>query len=337
MEKVKIIQVGLGPIGQEIVKYTVERKGIEIVAAVDPAADKVGRNLGELCSLDEKLGVKVSPTIDSAVEGSKPTVAILTTVSRLEEIIPQVEEIAGYGMNVVSTCEELAFPWTRKPELAKRLDEIGRKHNVSILGTGVNPGFLMDFLPLVMSGVCREVKSIKVSRIQDASSRRIPFQKKIGAGLTREEFEEKRKAGTLCHVGLTESMQMIAATMNWHLEKTEDILSPVIADSEITGGYRKIGPGMAAGVQQIGRGYLQGKELITLEFRAAVGERNPHDTIKIKGTPEITSTIKGGLNGDVATCAVTLNAVKSIIPAAPGLRTMADIPVVSFFKSLAQE
>lgn len=334
MEKAKIIQVGLGSIGQEIVKYTAERKGVEIVAAVDPAPDKTDRDLGELCFLGKKLGIKVSPSVESALKESKPKVALLTTVSTLEKIVPQIEEIARYGINVISTCEELAFPWRRKAGLAKRLDEAGKKDNVSILGTGVNPGFLMDFLPLVISGACREVERIKVSRIQDASSRRIPFQKKIGAGLTREEFEEKRKAGTLCHVGLTESMEMIAATMNWRLEKSEDILTPVIARSEITSGYTRIERGMAAGVEQIGRGYRQGKEVITLEFRAAVGEENPQDTIEIKGSPEITSTIKGGLNGDVATCAITLNAVKSIIPAAPGLRTMADIPVVSFFKTL---
>jgi 4-hydroxy-tetrahydrodipicolinate reductase len=332
--EVKVIQIGLGSLGQKVVNYARQRKGIEVVAAVDPAPDKAGRDLSELCSLDKKLGIEVSPNLESALKESKPEVALLTTVSSLEKIVPQIEEIARYGINVVSTCEELSFPWNTRPELAKKLDELGKKHNISILGTGVNPGFLMDFLPLVMTGVCQEVKRIKVSRIQDASFRRVPFQKKIGAGFTLGEFEQKRRAGTLRHVGLTESMQMIASAMNWHLDKTEDILTPVIATSEITSGYTKIELGMAAGVQQVGRGYLRGEEVITLEFRASVGEKNPHDTIRIEGNPGITSTIKGGVNGDVATCAVTLNAIKSIIQSAPGLRTMADIPPVSFFDSL---
>jgi len=321
MKQIKIIQVGLGPLGQKIVNYVVERKGIEIVAAVDPAPDKAGKNLSELCSLNKDLGIKVSADIKSAIkENNKPKVALLATVSSLQRIVPQIEEIAKYGINVISTCEELAFPWDTQPEPARRLDEIAKRYSVSILATGVNPGFLMDFLPIALTGVCQEVRSIKVSRIQDASFRRVPFQKKIGAGLSPDEFEEKRKTGTLRHVGLTESIQMIASKMGWKLDKTEEILTPIMAESA----------GIATGVQQIGKGYVNGEEKIALIFRAAIGEKNPRDTIEIKGVPEITSTIAGGINGDIATCAIIVNAIKPIINASPGLKTMTDIPVVSF-------
>ena len=322
MKRIKIIPVGLGPVGQKIVKYVVERNGLEIVAAVDPAADKAGKKLSELCGLNEDSGIKISDDMKSAVkENNKPDVALLATVSSLQRIIPQIEEIAKYGINVVSTCEELVFPWATQPELARRLDEIAQKYGISVLATGVNPGFLMDFLPIALTGVCQEVKSIKVSRIQDASFRRVPFQKKIGAGLSLMEFEEKKKTETLRHVGLTQSMQMIARRMGWKLDKTEDILTPIMAESAR----------IATGVQQIGKGYVNGEEKITLFFRAAIGEKNPRDTIEIKGTPEITSTIVGGINGDIATCAIIINAIKSIIDASPGLKTMTDIPVVSFF------
>jgi len=333
MNTIKIIQVGLGPLGQKITKYILERRGLEIVGAVDSAPDKAGKDLGELCSID-KLGIQISKSLDAVMGNSKPDVALLTTVSDMERITPQIEEIISCKIPVVSTCEELSFPWETSPELAKRIDETAKSHNVSVLGTGVNPGFLMDFLPIAMTGVCQDVKSIKVSRIQDASFRRIPFQKKIGAGLTLEEFENKRKSGTLRHVGLTESMHMIASKMGWKLSRTEDILTPVVAEHDIKTDVMKISEGMARGVQQIGKGYVNGEELITLEFRAAIGERNSHDTIEIKGTPDITSTIKGGVNGDIATCAVTINAIKSILNTTPGLRTMADVPVVSFFDSL---
>ncbi len=319
MKRIKIIPVGLGPVGQKIVKYVVERNGLEIVAAVDPAADKTGKKLSELCGLNEDSGIKISDDMKSAVkENNKPDVALLATVSSLQRIIPQIEEIAKYGINVVSTCEELVFPWATQPELARRLDEIAQKYGISVLATGVNPGFLMDFLPIALTGVCQEVKSIKVSRIQDASFRRVPFQKKIGAGLSLDEFEEKKKTGTLCHVGLTQSMQMIARRMGWKLDKTEDILTPIMAKSDVV-----------AGVQQIGKGYVQGEEKITLLFRAAIGEKNPRDTIEIKGIPEITSTIAGGINGDVATCAIIVNAIKSIIDTSPGLKTMTDISLIS--------
>ena len=332
MKRIKIIPVGLGPVGQKIVKYVVERNGLEIVAAVDPAADKAGKKLSELCGLNEDSGIKISDDMKSAVkENNKPDIALLATVSSLQRIIPQIEEIAKYGINVVSTCEELVFPWATQPELARRLDEIAQKYGISVLATGVNPGFLMDFLPIALTGVCQEVKSIKVSRIQDASIRRVPFQKKIGAGLSLDEFEEKKKTGTLRHVGLTQSMQMIARRMGWKLDKTEDILTPII-DPHLSlpplRGRNEEG-GIATGVQQIGKGYVNGEEKITLFFRAAIGEKNPRDTIEIKGIPEITSTIAGGINGDVATCAIIVNAIKPIIDTSPGLKTMTDISLIS--------
>ncbi len=354
MKQIKVIQIGLGPLGQKIVSYAVRRNGIEVIAAVDPAPDKAGKDLSKLCHLDKEVGITVSPDVNSAIKKNKPDVALLATVSNLEKIVPQIEEIIRYGINVVSTCEELAFPWIKEPELSRKLDEMAKKHNVAILGTGVNPGFLMDFLPIAFTGICQEVKSIKVSRIQDASIRRVPFQKKIGAGLTLEEFGQKKQAGTLRHVGLTESIHMIASRMGWKVDRTEDILTPVIAKSEAhphlsplshppdgspslrgrTEEGGEIPAGMAAGVQQIGKGYVNGEEKITLEFRASIGEKNPRDTIEIKGEPDITSTIAGGVNGDIATCAVIINAIRSIINVTPGLKTMVDIPVVSFFKSV---
>ncbi len=326
---IKVIQVGLGPIGQRTVQYAMERKGIEIVAAVDPAADKAGKDLGEVARLDKKLGVTVQTDIASAISSSKPDVAILTTVSSFRKCFGQIEEIIKHGVHVVSTCEEMSYPWLTEPQLAQQLDQAAKKYNVAVLGTGVNPGFVMDFLPAVLTGVCRNVKSIKVWRLQDASFRRVPFQKKIGAGLTLDEFEAKKQTGTLRHVGLIESIHMIAQSLGWELDRCEDVISPIVAEKEITSGYKKIEPGMAAGVQQIGKGYLDGQEVITLIFRASVGEPEPGDTIEIDGTPSIKSRILGGLNGDVATCAITANAIDSVMKSAPGLRVMTDIATIS--------
>ena len=333
MSMLKIIQIGVGPIGQRVVKYLLEREGMEVVAAVDPAPDKSGKDLGQLCGLDEPLGINVWPNLAEAMKTCKPDAAVLCTTSSMEKAVPQIEEIISHGLHVVSTCEELSHPWDTQPGLSKKLDEIARENEVAILGTGVNPGFLMDFLPLAMTAVCRKVESVSVSRVQDASVRRIPFQQKIGAGLTLEEFEAKRQTGTLRHVGLIESVQMIAARMGWKLDKTEDILTPVVAEREISTGYVPIKAGMAAGVRQIGKGYVGGAELIMLEFVAAVGQADPADTVQIIGDPPIKSIIPGGVNGDVATCAITVNAIKSIVTAQPGLRTMADIPPVTFFES----
>ncbi len=331
MSKLKVMLIGFGPIGQTAVKYILQRNNLQLVAVVDLHPDKVGKNLNNICWLDTDPGIIISLDISEALKNSQPDVALVTTVSSFKTCALQIEEIAARGINVVSTCEEMAYPWLTHPELSRQLDETAKQHNVALLGTGVNPGFLMDFLPAALTGICRDVQTIKVSRLQDASIRRIPFQQKIGAGLILDEFEAKKQTGTLRHVGLTESLHLIAYALGWRLDKTEDILSPVIAQKNITTGYKTIEPGMASGVQQIGKGYRDGKEVITLLFRAAVGEPYPADTIEIKGTPDVTSTIPGGINGDVATCSIAVNALSSITRAAPGLRVMTDIPTVSCF------
>lgn len=326
-----IVQVGLGPLGQKIVRFALERGTVNIIGAVDPAPDKVGKDLGELCGV-EKLGINVSGDLASALDGKKADAAVLSTVSSLSKIEPQIAELAGRGLNVVSTCEELSFPWWTGPEIAGRIDEVCKCNGVACLGTGVNPGYLMDFLPATLTAVCQRVDRIMVSRIQDASKRRIPFQQKIGAGLTPDQFNEKVKSGTLRHVGLTESMHMIAHRMGWALDKTTESLEPVIAETEIGSGYTPIKPGMARGVQQIGIGFMKGKEVISLIFRAGVGEPESYDKVEIFGEPNIESTIPGGVNGDIATCAITINALRSIVEAKPGLRTMVDIPAVAYSK-----
>lgn len=331
MEKIRVMQVGIGPIGQKVVRYMEERQAIDIVAAVDVDPDKIGKDLGQVCDLGKDLGVAVSGDLAAAVSDARPDVAVLTTVSSFEKCAVHAAEIAKLGVHVVSTCEEMSYPWETSPEAARQLDDTAKANNVAVLGTGVNPGFLMDFLPTALTAVCQDVTRIKVSRLQDATFRRIPFQQKIGAGLTLEQFEEKKKTGALRHVGLTESIQMIAANLGWKLDKTEDIISPVIAEQDIDSGYIPIKPGMAAGVNQVGKGWVSGEELITLEFTAAVGQPTSVDTIEIKGTPDITSTIPGGVNGDIATCAITVNAIKTVLRSSPGLRTMTDVPVVSFF------
>ena len=193
-------------------------------------------------------------------------------------------------------------------------------------------GILPNFLPSILTGVCQNVKSVKVSRVQDASIRRIPFQQKIGAGLIMEEFEAKKKSGTLSHVGLPESVDFIANRLGWKLDRNVETLEPVIAEKDIDSGYKPITKGMSCGVYQVGRGFAGEREVITLTFRAAVGEPESYDQVEIDGEPPIRSRITNGVNGDIATCAITLNTVGSVLRASPGLKTMGDIPPIAHFK-----
>ena len=330
-KKIRVVQYGLGPIGCEITQYLTERDHLEIVGAIDADPKKIGTDLGGLAKLNGLLGLKVTADSRELLERVDADVVVLTTNSSLEKILPQIMEIISCGKNVVSTCEELMYPWVTNPEVAREIDGSAKEHKVSVLSTGVNPGFLMDFLPLVMTSICRDVKKVTVERIQDAQYRRLPFQEKIGAGLSVQEFERRVREGSLKHVGLTESMHLLAARLGWALDRTEDVVDPVLADKPVVTENRTIEPGKALGVNQIGRGYLDSDEVITLVFRASIGELEPRDRIVIHGNPDIDMVINKGVNGDTATCAIIVNAIPVVIRSQPGLRTMADISPISFF------
>ena len=239
---IDIVHIGLGPLGQKMIRSAVERGSFRLVGAVDVDPAKIGKDLGEFCGIGS-LGVPISGTLDDAIRGQSPQVAVVTTVSSLAAFEPQLAALAKAKLHVVSTCEELFYPWRRQPELARRIDQVCRHHGIACVGTGVNPGFLMDYLPTVLTGLCQKVTGVRVWRIQDASVRRVPFQQKIGAGLTLAEFEAKRDAGTLRHVGLPESVDFIAARLGWQIDRVTESLEPVIAQRDVKSGYKPIAQG----------------------------------------------------------------------------------------------
>lgn len=326
------VQIGIGALGKQVLQYADERNGIEITGLVDLNPDLKEKSVSEILPNSTNTST-VSDSVKEAVKAGnkKPQVAILTTVSSIKKLVSQIEDAAREGLHIVTTCEEMIFPWKQHPEESAKIDTICKEYRVACVGTGINPGFLMDYLPAVFSAVCQQVDSITIERIQDASPRRIPFQKKIGAGLSHEEFETAKVNGRLRHVGLPESVDLIAAAMCWNLEENRETLEPVLAQQKITSGYKPIEKDMPAGVEQIGSGFVNGEEVIRLTFRAAVGEERSYDKIKIKGLPNIETEVDGGVNGDVATCAILINAVKSIVECSPGLKTMLDIPVPAYF------
>ena len=320
--------MGMGPLGIKMYQYALDKPRLQVVGAVDLNEAIIGQDLGKFCGRGE-TGIRISPSLADVMREASADVVVLTTVSDLERAAPQIREILHAGLSVVSTCEELSYPYETAPALAREIDALAKEKGLAVLGTGINPGFLMDSLPSFLTGVCRQVEKVEVNRYQDAQFRRLPFQRKIGAGLNMKAFEEKKKAGTLRHVGLTESLHFIAAQLGWKLDRTEDIISPVVAQRQIETDQMTIRPGQATGVNQIGNGYVNGELRIKLTFQAAVGERDSYDEVLITGEPNVYSRIAGGINGDVGTCAITLNAIHSVLSAQPGLRTMADVPMVT--------
>ncbi|MBA7648454.1 2,4-diaminopentanoate dehydrogenase [subsurface metagenome] len=325
-DKTRVVQFGCGPVGCSIARLASTKPNIAIVGAIDLV--NVGQDLGEVANINRKLGVLISNDPDAVLSQTKPDLVLHATGSNLPVIYPQLEKIIKAGINIVSTCEELTYPYKKQPELAAAINKLAKDHQVTVLGTGVNPGFLMDTWPLFMTAVCQEVKQIRAVRIQDASPRRIPFQKKIGAGKTAQEFDDLVKAGTLKHVGLPESIAMIAAGLGWELDDITETIEPIMAKNEFKSDYITVKPGQAAGVKQIGRGLKDSKELITLEFQAYIGAAESYDAIYISGTPNMEVIIKGGTHGDIATAAIIINSIPRVIAAPPGLITMKDLPIV---------
>ncbi|HXW05760.1 MAG TPA: hypothetical protein VD833_11045, partial [Vicinamibacterales bacterium] len=200
---IRVVHFGLGPIGVGVVRQVAERKGLKIVGAVDIDPAKAGRDLGEVAGLERPLRVRVSSDARKAIKSAKPDVVVLCTNSSLKGVLPQVEAILELRVPIVSTTEELAYPTRANMRYARAIHQMATKAKVAVLGTGVNPGFVMDALPLMLTGVCERVDALRVDRIQDARVRRLPFQQKIGAGLTREQFQRKVDDGSVRHVGLT--------------------------------------------------------------------------------------------------------------------------------------
>lgn len=329
-KKIRVIQFGCGPIGCSIVRLASTKPDIEIVGAADLVNAR--RDLGEVAGLP-RMGIIISSHADGLLNRVKADVVLHATGSVLKEIYPQLEMAIKAGCNIISTCEELSYPWNKQPELAAKIDKLAKKHKVTVLGTGVNPGFLMDTWPLFMTGVCQDVKQIKAVRIQDASKRRGPFQKKIGAGKTLEEFDILVKEGAIRHVGLAESIAMIATGLRWELDDITETIEPIMAEAEVSTQYVNVKAGQVAGVRQIGVGLKNGKEIITLDFQAYIGAKESYDAVYIKGTPDMEVVIKGGTHGDIATAAIVVNSIPRVMDAPPGLITMKDLPIVCALSS----
>jgi hypothetical protein len=322
---------GLGPIGAAVARQIASRKGFQIVGAVDIDRAKIGLDLGQVIGLDKKMRVRITNDAAGAIKSGKPDVAVLCTSSSLKKVMPQIESVLKKKVAIVSTTEELSYPVGKNRALAKKIDMLAKKAKVAVVGTGVNPGFAMDALPITLTGICERVDSIRVDRIQDARSRRLPFQQKIGSGLNKDQFAQKVKDGSVRHVGLAESVTMIADAMGWKLDKVTDEIHPKIADKGVESELIAVDPGYVCGIVQDGIGYMKGKPVVTLHMEAYLGAPESYDAVTVEGNPRITQKISGGLHGDVATASITVNSIPKILRVSPGLRTMADMPIPSWF------
>jgi 4-hydroxy-tetrahydrodipicolinate reductase len=325
-KKIRVIQYGLGPIGIETARLVARKSGMEIVGAVDISKDLIGRDLGDVLGLGAALDVTVTDNAKALFAKTRADAVLHTTGSRIKKIQPEFEEIIRARLNIVSSAEELLFPLKENTGPTERIDALAKEHGVTVLGAGVNPGFVMDALPLFMTGVCQDVKKIHVERYVDAGTRRYPLQRKVGAGMTQEAFREQIAAKAMGHVGLLESLYLVAETLGMSLDDVREAVEPVIAQKAVTTAYFALKPGDVAGIQHTAEGVKDGETIISLDLRMFIGCEEPYDAVHIVGTPEIKLRIAGGVAGDQATAAVLVNAVPAVVAARPGLATVKDLP-----------
>ena len=325
--KIKVAQFGLGPIGIETLKLAAARPWAEVIGGVDVDPAKAGQDLGDLTGLRCLRGRKVYDSLEALVAAGRPDVIFHTAVSKLAPACSQIEPMIRQRINVVSSCEELLFPRFRDPGLAARLDRFCRRHGVRVNGTGVNPGFVMDLLPVCLTGVSRSVSAVHIQRVVNASTRREPLQRKIGSGLPPAEFRRRLKQGRAGHAGLQDSLALVAHCLGWTVTRVVESGDAVVAEQDIRTAFLEVKRGQTCGLHQRAEARSKGKVCLTLDLKMYLDAPNPHDAVQIEGEPPLRVLIEGGVAGDQATVAALVNTAPRLLQAPPGLWLVTDLPV----------
>jgi 4-hydroxy-tetrahydrodipicolinate reductase len=255
----------------------------------------------------------------------RPHAILHCTSSFLPLVKDQLMLAVRAGVNVVSSSEELLMPDLQHAALAAQIDEAARNGGATVLGTGVNPGFAMDFMAVVASAVCQSVESARCVRTVDAGTRRLPLQRKVGAGLTVAEFKAQEKTGRFGHIGMRESVALIGRGLGFELDSITQTLEPVIAGQTTKTPFLTVEKGRVAGIHNIGIGRRGEHVLVVLDLNMYVGAPQPRDEVILTGVPNVHLRFQGGVPGDQATAAILVNSVAQVVAAEPGLKTVLDL------------
>ena len=327
----RVLQVGLGAIGVKIAQAILERSNLELVGVVDINPDFKGKTVEQVLSLESKTKTPIFGDLRKAfkkIGEDNADVALVATSSSLERVAPTIKECIAHGLHVVSICEELSFPYGKYPQLAGEIHKLARKAKRTVVGTGINPGYLMDTLPILLSAPVQNVEAIEVTRVINSTKRRDSFQIKIGTGMTVEEFRSAINSGIITgHVGLAQSIQMIDDALNLGLDSIEEIPpEPVVASGKTVTPVATVNPGEVLGLKSVGVGRKGERVVVILNFLAYADASPEYDEVRIRGRQDLTMRIEGGVHGDMGTVAMAINMIPLAVKARPGLMTMKDLP-----------
>ncbi len=326
--KIGVILMGLGAVGAGLARSLADRRDVEIVAAIDTHPARAGKDLGEVVGLGRPVGVQVAYDADAVLAQTDASTVLHTADAGLTSVYQQILGCIDAGKNVISNCEELTFPWARYPELAERLDEHARQAGVCVLGASVNPGFIMDTLPVLLTVACERVTCLRVKRIADASPERLDVRTRCGIGLSPQGFQRAAAEGAVGYAGLRESASMVADTLGWHLDEIVEGIEPILATGRVKTAYFSVEKGCVTGLKQQAVGLAGGREMLRLEIEVSLGAKESRDEIDIDGQPPVRVVVPGGIDGEAATVAVMINCLPTIAySGATGLLSMRDMPI----------
>lgn len=327
MERGAFIQLGLGPIGVEVVRHLV-KAGYPIACAIDKNPAVVAKGLAEITGIGELQGTPIYATAEEALERHKEArLLVQTTVSNGALALEQLAPFARAGLAMVSTCEELVYPALTAGKEAGDFDALCKAHGARCAAAGINPGMLMDALPLYLRLAQKETTRVFAKRVVNASLRRQPLQQKIGSGMAPEDFRELFRQGKAGHAGFKQSVAILAHALGWRLERITETCEPVVAEREIKTDYFEVKRGQTRGLYQVAEGYCGGVAVIRLELTMALDEQDPHDSVTLSGQPPIEMRIAGGVHGDSATVATVANTLPRLQKMPAGLHLPTDLPV----------
>ena len=317
--------------GSGIACLVLKKPGLELVGAYARRAERSGLDLGAAIGLESNCGIVVGTDLAATVERSKPQVAIQATCSRLEEAAHEITALLHHGIHVISIAEEMAFPYHRSPELAEEIHRLAIAQSVAVVGTGINPGFVLDRLVITLTGVCANIQSITARRVNDLSAYGPSVLASQGVGLTPGAFQEGIRSGRVVgHVGFAESIHLIADAVGWDVERIDEHREPIVARTRRETPSVTVEPGQAAGCHHTAVAYRADRPVITLIHPQQVQpERegvSTGDSIEIVGTPNVRLTGRPEIPGGIGTVAMAVNMIPTVLNAPPGLHTLSDLP-----------
>lgn len=333
MENIKVIVWGFGAMGAGAAESLERKTGVEVVGVCDINPDLVGKSMYDVLGKErgERPEVIISDNIDEVLK-IKADVCITATDSFTKSAFPRLKKVMEAGLNVVSTAEEMAYPKAQQPELAEELNKIAKENGVTILGTGINPGLMMDLLAVCLSGAMTDLESVECRRVNSLSPFGPTVMEEQGVGMKVDKFMQKVEDGTMAgHVGFAESVGMIAEAVGWEVSDFKQQMEPIVTTIDRTSPYGFAAAGDVAGVNMTGQGYVNGEMKLNMihpqQIEPEMEGTHTGDYIVLKGTPDVNMSITPEIDGGIGTIAMVVNMIPHVINAKPGLKTMLDLPV----------